>query len=79
MKSHSAGEFGPVESTPILSKGAYEEILASKKTDAETGLIEIVGGREGVLFLAPMGAHGSVAVEAWQVVEQRNREWKRSP
>ena len=27
-------------------------------------------GHEGVVFLAPMGAHNAIAVEAWQAVEQ---------
>ena len=30
----------------------------------------MVGGRESILFLAPMGAHNAIAVEAWQVVAQ---------
>ena len=29
-----------------------------------------IGGRESVAFLAPMGAHNAIAVEAWQVVAQ---------
>ncbi len=37
---------------------------------AEAQLIAALEGRENVVFLAPMGAHGNVAVEAWQVMEQ---------
>ena len=29
-----------------------------------------IGGRESVVFLAPMGAHNAIAVEAWQAVAQ---------
>ena len=30
----------------------------------------MITGRESVVFLAPMGAHFAIAVEAWQAVEQ---------
>ena len=36
----------------------------------ESVLIHIVGGRESVVFLAPMGAYHAIAFEAWQVLEQ---------
>ena len=38
--------------------------------DVEALLIGVFEGRESVLFLAPMGAHGAIAIEAWQVVAQ---------
>ena len=33
-------------------------------------LLALLGGREAVVFLAPLGAHNAIAVEAWQVVDQ---------
>ena len=27
-------------------------------------------GRESVVFLAPLGAHSAIAIEAWQVIAQ---------
>ena len=38
--------------------------------DVESLLRGLVEGRESVVFLAPMGAHGAIAIEGWQVVAQ---------
>ena len=38
--------------------------------EAEESLIGRIGGYESVVFLAPMGAHNAIAIEAWQVVAQ---------
>ena len=38
--------------------------------DTEAALSGIVEGRESVVFLAPMGAHHAIAIEAWRVVAQ---------
>ena len=48
--------------------------------DAEDRLEEMIGDRESVVFLAPMGAHNAIAVEAWQAVakgacRRRMRGW----
>ena len=37
---------------------------------AETALSAEIGGREAVVFLAPMGAHNAIGFEAWQAVAQ---------
>ena len=35
---------------------------------AEAALSAEIGGREAVVFLAPMGAHNAIGFEAWQAV-----------
>ena len=35
---------------------------------AEKALSAEIGGREAVVFLAPMGAHNAIGFEAWQAV-----------
>ncbi len=64
---HGAGMFGSV---PRMSEGEYAERLDGIVRDAEAWLAEMVGGRESVVMLAPMGAHNAIAVEAWQAIEQ---------
>ena len=54
----------------LQSQGEYESGLLELVSSAETALAERIGDSESVLFLAPMGAHNAIAVEAWQVVEQ---------
>ena len=66
-EAHAAGEFG---SQALLTRGEYEAYLSQRASDTEILLNLIFEGREGVLFLAPMGAHDAIAVEAWQAVAQ---------
>ena len=65
--SHAAGEFGD---EPLLSEGEYQAELDDEVWEAESSLVSGIGGRESVVFLAPMGAHHAIAIEAWQVVAQ---------
>ena len=69
-RSHAAGEFGPATSTPLLSEGEYESAHERLVAEAESSLAQLLEGREAVVFLAPMGAHNAIAVEAWQAVAQ---------
>ena len=69
-RSHAAGEFGPATSTLLMSEGDYQTYLDGMVRDAESPLADILEGREAVVFLAPMGAHNAIAVEAWQAVAQ---------
>ena len=64
---HDAGSFGDDE---VMSEGEYEAHLDEIVRDAEDTLEEMIGDRESVVMLAPMGAHNAIAVEAWQVVAQ---------
>ncbi len=65
--AHEQGEFGEEVLFSEEEYGAYLEEIA---TTVEMVLDTIFESRESVLFLAPMGAHNTIAIEAWQVIEQ---------
>ncbi|MDE2902933.1 MAG: hypothetical protein OXP73_07870 [Chloroflexota bacterium] len=44
--------------------------MQSRVVAAEQALSAEIGGREAVVFLAPMGAHNAIGFEAWQAVAQ---------
>ena len=54
----------------LPTESEYEQILAVQLTEPQSILVDLLEGRSVVVFLAPMGAHGNVAIEAWQAVEQ---------
>ncbi len=64
-REHDAGTFG---SDPLQSRGDYEASLQDLVVAAEHALVAEIGGRERIVFLAPMGAHNAIAFEAWQAV-----------
>ncbi len=64
---HEAGSFSD---DPLMSEGEYQAQMDALVQQAETTLAGMVANREAVLFLAPMGAHNAIAVEAWQGVAQ---------
>ena len=66
-RSHAAGRYGVEE---MFREGNYRSTQAARLSTAEDFLGNMVGGRESVVMLAPMGAHNAIAVEAWQVVDQ---------
>ncbi len=66
-RSHEDGRFG---NEALKTRDQYEAALNRTKQDTALSLSGVIGGRESVIFLAPMGAHNAIAVEAWQVVEQ---------
>ena len=65
--AHTAGEFGNVA---LVSESEYQSAMQEAVWDVEATLSGIVEGRESVVFLAPMGAHHAITIEAWQVVDQ---------
>ena len=65
--SHAAGEFGD---EPLQEEEEYERRLQATVHASETIIADLIGGRESVVFLAPMGAHNAIAFEAWQAVAQ---------
>ena len=67
LREHDTGQLG---NEPPLPRGEYESSLQEIVIEAEVSLAERIGGYEGVVFLAPMGAHNAIAVEAWQAVAQ---------
>ena len=54
----------------MKTEGGYQAALEQLVWDPESFLSEIIEGHEGVVFLAPMGSHGNITVEAWQAVAQ---------
>ena len=67
LREYDTGLFGE---EPPMPRGEYESLLLEIVVGAERSLAERIGGYESVMFLAPMGAHNAIAVEAWQVVAQ---------
>ena len=65
VREHEAGTFGDAA---LPTRGAYEASLQELVVAAEGELTEAIGGREAVVFLAPMGAHNAIGFEAWQAV-----------
>ena len=65
VREHAAGTYG---SDALQSRGAYEAALQAQVVAAEKALSTEIGGREAVVFLAPMGAHNAIGFEAWQAV-----------
>ena len=66
-REHAAGQFG---SDALMSQIVYQAKLAQIVWDAEDELSGLMDGQDSVVFLAPMGAHNAIAIEAWQVVAQ---------
>lgn len=64
---HKTGRFG---GDPLMTEAEYGAELDGWVQDAEEGLVDLIGSRESIVFLAPMGAHNAIAVEVWQVVDQ---------
>ena len=69
-RSHAAGEFGPATSTPLMTEAEYESAHERLVWEIESTLVQILEGTGSIVFLAPMGAHNAIAVEAWQAVAQ---------
>ena len=65
VREHDSGTYG---TEALKTRGAYEAGLQAQVVAAETALSDAIGGREAVVFLAPMGAHNAIGFEAWQAV-----------
>ena len=65
VREHDAGTYG---TAARQTRGAYEAGLQTQVVAAEQALSTRIGGRESVVFLAPMAAHHAIAFEAWQAV-----------
>ena len=66
-RSHEGGRFGD---DPLTPRGQYETNMTDTLSYMETAIIDTIGGREAVVFLAPLGAYSAIAVETWRVIEQ---------
>ena len=67
QKAHTAGRYG---SDALLTAEQYAAADAATVTATAESIKGAVMGRKSVVFLAPMAAHNSIAVEAWQAVAQ---------
>ena len=65
VREHDSGTYG---TDPLQTRGEYETALQAQVIAAEQALAAAIGGREAVVFLAPMGAHNAIGFEAWQAV-----------
>ena len=65
VREHDSGTYG---TAALQTRGAYEAGLQAQVVAAEKALSAAIGGREAVVFLAPMGAHHAISFEAWQAV-----------
>ena len=66
-RSHADGRY---DNEPLTPPGQYQSNMSEVLVGVESVLIHIMGGRESVVFLAPMGAYSAIAVEAWRAVAQ---------
>ena len=66
-REHDTGTFG---AAALKTPGEYAAGLQAQVRAAEAALRAEIGGREAVVFLAPLGAHHAIAYEAWQAVAQ---------
>ena len=67
VREHDTGTYG---TAALQTRGDYEAALQAQVVAAEKTLSGEIGGREAVVFLAPMGAHNAIGFEAWQAVAQ---------
>ena len=67
VREHDSGTYG---SAPLQTRGEYEAVRQAQVIAAEDALRAEIGGRDSVVFLAPMGAHNAIGFEAWQAVAQ---------
>ena len=68
--AHAAGEFGDPVTTPKDTEAQYRASLDTIATTNQALLSNALGGRENIIFAAPMGAHSAIAFEAWRVIAQ---------
>ena len=66
-RGHESGQFG---NDPLQTRGEYENSLFTLVANAEESVSQRIGSAEAIIFLSPMGAHNTIAVEAWQAVAQ---------
>ena len=61
---------GRFPNEPLLNEAQYQARRDEAAKSTETVLAAWLGDHESVVFLAPMGAHSAIAVEAWLAVAQ---------
>ena len=63
-KAHAAGEF----EGPLLNAHQWDDHNMATLARIEADIRAAIERRKSVVFLAPFGAHGSAAIEAWQAI-----------
>ncbi len=63
-------ESGAIPGVLIPDEAEYARQRQDTEAGSEAAIAPMIGGRESVFFLAPAGAHITVAVQAWQAVAQ---------
>ena len=66
-RAYAAGQF---INAPLRSLGEYQAYLYSQLQEMEDQLSNVIGGRESIVFLAPMGVYQPVTVQAWMAIAQ---------
>ena len=66
-RSHAVGRYG---SAKLMTQTEFASANAGTVSSMESRVRKAVEGRESVVFLAPMGAHNTIAIEVWQAVAQ---------
>ncbi|MCY3505350.1 MAG: cadherin domain-containing protein [Chloroflexi bacterium] len=66
-RAHVVGEFGDGALGSPAQFALANDLMV---WGAEQRLAAVLGGREAVVFVAPLGAHNAIAVEAWLAVDQ---------
>lgn len=66
-RSHAVGKY---DGATLLTEQGYAAQNAAAVSAAEGKFRGILDDQESVVFLAPMGAHNAIAIEAWQAVAQ---------
>ena len=54
----------------VLNEGEYEAMTQTAAMAVETSIADSLGTHLGVVFVAPMGAHHAISIQAWQAVAQ---------
>ena len=67
QEAHDSGYFG---NQPLMTTTQYQSETDRKVLEARRSLDSILDSRNAVIFLAPMAAHHTIAVEAWQTIAQ---------
>lgn len=67
VTAHAAGEFGDQER---FEETQYQQYLDQVALTTELAVGTVTENHESIVFLAPMGAHSAIAVEAWQAIAQ---------
>lgn len=67
QKAHAAGRYG---TAALMTRSEYDAQDQATLNAAKQQLTDALNNRSSIIFLAPMGAHYSIAIEAWQAIAQ---------